>query len=112
VLQEQEVHVVVFAEGEGGIEGSEAVRRIHRMNPDLGVLVIAQRASLKHIVSAIGIGVGDYIVRPLESRELFAPRLARLVARQQHITRYRRLLESLKKMNIDLLVSKTSEEGS
>jgi signal transduction histidine kinase/DNA-binding response OmpR family regulator len=111
-LEDEEVHLVVFAEGEGGIEGSEAVRRLHGMNPDLGVFVIAQRASLKHIVSAIGIGVGDYIVRPLESRELFAPRLARLVARQQHITRYRRLLESLKKMNIDLLVSRTSESGT
>lgn len=108
VIKGQDVRVVVYAEENPEIDTSEAIRRLHAHNRDLGVFVIAREGSLKQIVDAIGIGVGDYLVRPLEGRELFGPRLDRLVKRQQSVTRYRRLLEALKHLNIDLTVTSTA----
>jgi DNA-binding NtrC family response regulator len=101
-VQEQEVHVVIFIELEGHLDGAEATRRLHEANPDVGVFVIAQERDLNRIVSAIGVGVGDYLPRPLEDRVMLAPRLNRLVERQQRIARYRYLLNTLKKLNLDL----------
>jgi signal transduction histidine kinase/DNA-binding response OmpR family regulator len=99
----QQVNVVIYAESDKGPDGGEAVQQIHAINPNAGVFVIAKEGDLNRIVSAIGIGVGDYLVRPLEGRELFAPRLKRLVERQKRILRYRKVLDTLKRLNIDLM---------
>ncbi|MFC1654859.1 response regulator, partial [Myxococcota bacterium] len=104
-VSEQQVNVVVYAESEEGPDGGEAVNQIHGVNPNVGVFVIAREGDLSRIVSAIGIGVGDYLVRPLEGRELFTPRLKRLVERQKRILRYRNVLDTLKKLNIDLMTT-------
>jgi DNA-binding response OmpR family regulator len=104
-VAQQQVNVVVFAESAEGPEGAEAIQQIHRINPNVGVFVIAKEGDLSRIVSAIGIGVGDYLVRPLEGRELFLPRLNRLVERQRRILRYRNVLDTLKKLNIDLMTT-------
>jgi DNA-binding NtrC family response regulator len=96
------VHVVLFIEVEGHLDGATVTRALHQANPDVGVFVVARDGDLKRIVDAIGIGVGDYLLRPLEDREMLEPRLQRLVARQQRIERYRYLLNALKKLNIDL----------
>jgi two-component system cell cycle response regulator len=102
-VSQQQVNVVVYAESDDGPDGAEAVQQIHGVNPNVGVFIIAKEGDLSRIVSAIGIGVGDYLVRPLEGRELFIPRLKRLVERQKRILRYRNVLDTLKKLNIDLL---------
>jgi signal transduction histidine kinase/DNA-binding response OmpR family regulator len=104
-VSEQQVNVVVYAESEEGPEGAEAIQQIHGINPNVGVFIIAKEGDLSRIVSAIGIGVGDYLVRPLEGRELFVPRLKRLVERQKRILRYRNVLDTLKKLNIDLMTT-------
>ncbi|RLB58145.1 MAG: hypothetical protein DRI34_05790 [Deltaproteobacteria bacterium] len=101
-LQRGEAQVVVFVEEETGPRGAEAVRTIHGANPDAAVLVVAREASLQSVVEAIGVGVGDYLVRPLEGRDFLAPRLERLIERQRRLNRYRRVIESLKRLNIDL----------
>jgi DNA-binding NtrC family response regulator len=106
-IRELHFQVVVFNEEEGGMLGAEAARVFHKIDPDLGVFVIAREGSLNQVVSAIGVGVGDYLIRPMEGREYFGPRLSRLISRQQRVTRYRRLLDTLKQVNIDLLVSGT-----
>jgi signal transduction histidine kinase/DNA-binding response OmpR family regulator len=102
-VSEQQVNAVVYAESDQTPDGGEAVGRIHGVNPNVGVFVIAKEGDLNRIVSAIGIGVGDYLVRPLEGRELFLPRLKRLVDRQKRILRYRKVLDTLKRLNIDLM---------
>ena len=67
--------------------------------------LIGKERNLNRIIEAIGAGVGDYLLRPMEGRELFAPRLKRLVSRQQHIRRYKVLIQNLKQLNIMLLPS-------
>ena len=102
-VSQQQVNVVVYAESDDGPDGAEAVQQIHGVNPNVGVFIIAKEGDLSRIVSAIGIGVGDYLVRPLEGRELFIPRINRLIERQKRIMRYRNVLDTLKKLNIDLM---------
>jgi DNA-binding response OmpR family regulator/nitrogen-specific signal transduction histidine kinase len=102
VLARQEIHVVVFVEGAEGQFNASVMQALRSSSPNVGIFVIGQEANLKPIVDAIGIGVGDYLARPLEGRDLFPTRLKRLVSRQQQVTRYRRLLEALKTLNIDL----------
>jgi len=105
ILQTQQIHVVVFVEEAKGPDCTSAVKKVNQANPDAGVFVVANEASLANVVNAIGVGVGDYLIRPIEGRELFAPRLDRLVSRQQRVAKYRRLLDSLKAMNIELQIS-------
>ncbi len=104
ILRQRVVDVVVYVEETVGVEAAEAVERVHADAPDTGVFVVAREKDLERIVRAIGVGVGDYLLRPLEGRELFAPRLKRLVSRQQQIRRYRNLIEALKTINVNLLV--------
>jgi len=105
LLAQSEYHVVIFVEEEGRPDAAQVVEKLRAADPDVGVFVVSTESSLSKIVSAIGVGVGDYLIRPFEGRELFAPRLVRLVSRRQHVRRYRRVIESLKKMNIDLQLS-------
>ncbi|HUU00921.1 MAG TPA: response regulator [Myxococcota bacterium] len=105
LLASGEYHVVIFVDEEGGPDAAHVVETLRAAHPDVGVFVVSTESNLKKIVSAIGVGVGDYLIRPFEGRELFSPRLKRLVSRQQHVWRYRRVIESLKKLNIDLQVS-------
>jgi signal transduction histidine kinase/DNA-binding response OmpR family regulator len=94
--------VLVWVEEDGRPDGSTVIQRMIETNPMVGVFLVGKEGDLKRIVEAIGHGVGDYLLRPLEGRDLFAARLKRLVARQQKIVRYRNLIQALKKLNIDM----------
>lgn len=100
--RDRDVHVVVVVEHDGSPTTGDAILRLHTIDPDVGVFVIANNEDLAQIVRAIGAGMGDYLVRPFEGQELLGPRLRRLVTRQQRVARYRNLLESLKRLNVDL----------
>jgi signal transduction histidine kinase/DNA-binding response OmpR family regulator len=101
-LKQVVVQVVVYVEEAGEPDGAEAVRIIKAQNPSIGVLVVSNSTDLKHIISAIGAGVGDYMPRSQEGQALFEVRLKRLIARQQRVTRYQRLFNALKNLHVDL----------
>lgn len=101
-ISAERLPVLVYAEEAGSSEGAEVVRRLQDVDPTAAVFVIGREAKLKKIIEAIGVGVGDYLVRPVEGKEIFATRLQRLVARQKKVARYRNLIEALKRLNIDL----------
>lgn len=93
--------VLVVAEP-GGFDAIEVITRVRRLEPTSGVFAVAPERELQALVQAIGDGVGDTLLRPLEGRELLAPRLRRLIARRDTHLRYDRLLTELKSLNIDL----------
>jgi DNA-binding response OmpR family regulator len=103
LVKQGEAQVVVAVEESGGIDGVELITRLWRADPDTGVFVIAPEKKLRELVQAIGTGIGDTLLRPLEGRELFGPRLGRLVVRQQRTVRYQRLLSALKTLHLDLM---------
>lgn len=93
--------VLVVAEP-GGFDAIEVITRVRRLEPTSGVFAVAPERELQALVQAIGDGVGDTLLRPLEGRELLPPRLRRLIARRETHLRYDRLLAELKALNIDL----------
>ncbi len=106
VVEQRDVQVLVYVEEEGGLDGAEVVRLLQEADPGVGVFVIGREGNLNKIVDAIGMGVGDYLVRPVEGEEMFATRLERLIVRQQQVQRYRNLIDALKRLNVDLLAAR------
>ncbi len=94
--------VVLVVADPGGFDAIEVITRVRRLEPTSGVFAVAPERELQALVQAIGDGVGDTLLRPLEGRELLAPRLRRLIARRDTHLRYDRLLTELKSLNIDL----------
>jgi DNA-binding NtrC family response regulator len=97
------VQVLVYLEAPGQPDGADVVQRLQQIDPGVGVLLIAREGNLNRIVAAMGMGVGDYLIHPVEGREMFDRRLQRLVARQQQVQRYRNLIEALKEINVSLM---------
>jgi DNA-binding response OmpR family regulator len=102
ITHELEIDVLILSEDGHSLDVAEIVTSFQAKFSDMGVFVIAREGNLDKIVKAIGVGVGDYMVRPLEGRDFFAPRLERLVKRQQRMVRHRRVLQALKGLNIEL----------
>jgi len=94
--------VLVYVPQAGWPTLEEMAQATRRINPDVGLLLVGQENQIEEMIKAIGVGPGDYIVRPLEGREFFPVRLERLLRKQRRIFRYRRILESLKKLNLQL----------
>jgi DNA-binding response OmpR family regulator len=94
--------VVLVVDEPDGFDAIEVITRVRRLEPTSGVFAVAPERELQALVQAIGDGVGDTLLRPLEGRELLAPRLRRLIARRETHLRYERLLTELKSLNIDL----------
>jgi signal transduction histidine kinase/DNA-binding response OmpR family regulator len=102
-LKQVVAQVVIYVEEAGEPDGAEAVRIIKAQNPTVGILVVSNSVDLKHIIAAIGAGVGDYMPRSQEGQALFEIRLRRLISRQQRVMRYQRLFKALKNLQVDLV---------
>ncbi|MBN2497304.1 MAG: response regulator [Deltaproteobacteria bacterium] len=103
-----DVDAVVWVESESGPGPgpAEAVRTLREADAEMAVFVVGRESDLSNIVGAIGEGVGDYLLRPLEGRELFGPRLERLLRRRRLVRRYRNLTLALKQLNVNLASSR------
>ena len=102
-LKQVVTQVVIYVEEAGEPDGAEAVRIIKEQNPSVGILVVSNSTDLKHVIAAIGAGVGDYMPRSQEGQALFEIRLKRLISRQQRVVRYQRLFKALKNLQVDLI---------
>jgi DNA-binding response OmpR family regulator len=96
-------HVVLLVEESVGIRAAEAVDALRRADPEVGVFVVGPERDQRALLEAIGAGVGEVLLRPLEGRELLAPRLERLMRRRQRTLCYRDLIETLREIGVDLL---------
>jgi signal transduction histidine kinase/DNA-binding response OmpR family regulator len=98
------VFMVIAADGEGGLDGVALVRRLRNLDRRLAFLLVLQETRLEVLVQAL-VGVSaEILVRPMEGRELFVPRLRRLVDRHALMLRYHRLLGELEARNLQLLM--------
>jgi DNA-binding response OmpR family regulator len=102
LVEAGEAQVVVVVEEASSLDAVEVITLITSLDPEVGLFVVAPERKLQDLVQAIGTGIGDYLLRPLEGRELFGPRLRSLIARRERSVRYNRLLTELKSLNIDL----------
>ncbi len=95
--------IVVAVDQPGQADGVELMYRLRQISPTVGIFIVSTEMRLQVLVEAVGTTIGDFLLRPLEGRELFLPRLKKLISRQKQMTRYRLLLEELKVMNINLM---------
>lgn len=55
-----------------GMDGLEVLRRIRSVKPDLRVLILSARASVRDKVQGLDLGANDYLAKPFELEELEA----------------------------------------
>lgn len=53
-----------------GIDGLEALRRMHALNPRLPVLLLTARTTEQDRIDGLQTGADDYVVKPFSAREL------------------------------------------
>ena len=54
----------------GGIDGLDLIERIHRLAPDIIVMIITGYASLDSAIEALKMGAYDYLTKPCEIDDL------------------------------------------
>ena len=81
-LQDRASDLVLLDISMPGMGGIEACRRIRRLAPDTGILMVSVRGSENDKVNALEAGADDYVTKPFHLRELLA-RL-RAVRRRTH----------------------------
>lgn len=80
-LQQARYDVVLLDLNIPGLSGKGVLRRLRARRDDVPVLVLTATASLDQKVMCLEIGADDYLVKPVEVRELVA-RIKALVRRQ------------------------------
>ncbi len=100
-IKDGKIQVLVLVESDQ-LDAVDMIYQVRQMEFNVGLFVIAQENRLDDLVQAIGTGIGDYLLRPLEGRELFPSKLKKLIARRDRHLRYSRLLSELKALNLDL----------
>jgi two-component system NtrC family response regulator len=63
----------------GELDGVEVMARLHRIDPDIGVVIMTAYASVPTAVDAIKAGAADYVMKPFDNDALLRS-LARTVA--------------------------------
>lgn len=81
LLQQARYDVVLLDLNIPGLTGKGVLRRLRARRDDVPVLVLTASASLDQKVMCLEIGADDYLVKPVEVRELVA-RIKALVRRQ------------------------------
>jgi two-component system response regulator TctD len=81
LLQQTRYDVVLLDLNIPGLTGKGVLRRLRARRDDVPVLVLTASASLDQKVMCLEIGADDYLVKPVEVRELVA-RIKALVRRQ------------------------------
>ncbi|SEB20431.1 response regulator transcription factor [Variovorax sp. YR216] len=81
LLQQTRYDVVLLDLNIPGLSGKGVLRRLRARRDDVPVLVLTATASLDQKVMCLEIGADDYLVKPVEVRELVA-RIKALVRRQ------------------------------
>ncbi len=105
-LRAGDVQLLVVVDGEHGVDGLALAQRARAIDRRMAFLLVIAEPRLKDVAQALGAGSADVLLRPVEGRELFLPRLRRLIARHTLMRRYRDLLDALKSMNFHLLLGR------
>lgn len=53
-----------------GVDGMEVVRAIHRLNPDIPVIMMTGYPTFNSVMEALRQGIYDYVVKPFKVSEL------------------------------------------
>ncbi|MBU1701698.1 MAG: response regulator [Candidatus Eisenbacteria bacterium] len=100
-LGEQSFDVVLTDINLPGVDGLEVLRVAKEMDPDVPVILITGNASVFNAVEALRKGAFDYITKPFDLFDLEKV-IDRALERRRLAEENRRLLENLKRANMEL----------
>ena len=84
-----------------GIDGIQVLKEIHRLYPQLPVILFTAHASLQSAVEAMRLGAIDYLVKPIDPDTLIAR--TRVVLTEQSVERRRReIREQIENLQAEL----------
>ena len=66
VAEEESFDAVVLDLAMPGLDGLETLRRLHEMQPELQVMILSGRATVKTAMEAIRLGAVDIFEKPME----------------------------------------------
>ncbi len=82
-----------------GISGLELLKDLKALRPDVDVILMTAYADFDSVVTAVGAGVYDYLVKPFDSLEEVVGKIGRALEKRRILLENRRLLESLTQAN-------------
>jgi two-component system NtrC family response regulator len=92
IIQENELNLVLTDMKMPVMDGIELLSRVHRLEPELPVIVMTAYGTVEKAVQAMKIGAFDYITKPFQNEELMltirkALEMQRLVRENRELTR-------------------------
>ena len=71
IFENERPDIMLLDVGLPEIDGSEVLKRLKRNHPDASVIMVTAAEDIKTIVETIKLGAYDYLVKPIDSQELF-----------------------------------------
>lgn len=93
-----------------GVDGMEVVRAVHRLDPDLPVIIMTGYPSFNSAVEALRQGVYDYVVKPFKVLELMHM-VERAIKEYRQVRQNRELSRKLAEVERQLQELQEKKEG-
>ncbi len=78
-----------------GIDGMQLLQEIHRLDPNIPVLILTANASLDMAVHAIRSGAQGYLLKPIEPEQIIL-RIREIFVEQQQLKRRQEIVKEIK----------------
>jgi diguanylate cyclase (GGDEF)-like protein len=99
IALEEDLDVVVMDINLPGIDGNEALRRIHSKNPDQSVIILTAYATVDNAIQALKDGAIDFIRKPFENDHLVYV-IQKCVENTRIVREKRKLEEEIRRLSV------------
>jgi DNA-binding response OmpR family regulator len=84
-----------------GISGIDLLVEVHRRFPHMPVLILTAHAALETAIQAVRLGARDYLIKPVEPREILT-RVAEILAETEQPARKKEIVEQIQSLLAEL----------
>jgi diguanylate cyclase (GGDEF)-like protein len=88
-----------------GMEGTDLMKQVRKLNPDTQFIFISGHASLNSAISAVRLGAYDYLTKPFDDIELVSTVVNRAVEKIRLIEEKKALIVDLERKNAQLVLA-------
>ncbi|GAA6166517.1 SpoIIE family protein phosphatase [Sessilibacter corallicola] len=85
-----------------GIDGLNVLQEIHKINSEIGVIVISGAGLMNDAVEALRHGASDFLIKPIVDMEVLVHAINRTLERQDLLLENKRYRERLEQANLEL----------
>jgi DNA-binding NtrC family response regulator len=101
-IKKEYFHLVITDLKMSGMSGSDLMKVVRKLNPDIQFIIITSYASLNTAITAVRLGAYDYLTRPFDDVEIVSTVVNRAVEKIRLIEEKRDLIDNLEKKNTEL----------